>query len=316
VLRSFQRQQTVLLKKLPKEIQYAHPQWLLKKLKEAWPENWQAIIQANNQSPLMSLRVNRLKNSREDYLQKLKDNLIEAKSSAISSVGILLNETCKTHGLPDFAEGNVSIQDTAAQLSAFLLKLQPKQTVLDACAAPGGKFTHILETEVDLKTCVAIDKDENRLKKVEENLLRLKLNHDNIQLICANAQEFKTQWQGEQFDRILLDVPCSGTGVIRRHPDIKLLRREQDISKLAKQQLELLLGLWPLLRSSGLLLYVTCSILPEENQDVVQRFLLQQPDSMEDIINAEWGVACKMGRQVFPQDQGTDGFYYARVQKK
>lgn len=314
VLRSFQRQQATLLKKLPKEVWYAHPHWLIKKLQKAWPENWQAIIEANNQSPLMSLRVNRLKGSRDNYLQKLKNKAIAAEPSLLSQVGILLNERCSIHELPGFAEGEVSIQDTAAQLAAFLLRLQSGQNVLDACAAPGGKFTHILEIQPALHTCVAVDKDSDRLSKVTENLARLKLTGENVKLICADAQTFKASWQGEQFDRILLDAPCSGTGVIRRHPDIKLLRREQDIAKFAQQQFELLLGLWPLLKPNGILLYVTCSVLPEENQDVVQRFLSQRSDAKEDVIDVAWGVACRIGRQIFPQKiQSTDGFYYARL---
>lgn len=316
VLRSFQREQTGLLKKLPKEVQYAHPAWLIKKLQQAWPENWQAIIEANNQAPLMSLRVNQLKNSRDDYLQKLKNKAIAAESSPFSRVGILLNETCNVYELPGFIDGAVSIQDTAAQLAAFLLMLEPAQNVLDACAAPGGKLTHILETQPDLLTCVAVDQDRDRLGKVEENLTRLNLVRENVKLVCANAQDFKTRWQGEQFDRILLDAPCSGTGVIRRHPDIKLLRREQDIPKLAKRQLELLLGLWPLLKSKGILLYATCSVLPEENQDVIHQFLSQQFDAREDIIDAEWGIACRVGRQILPKAQSNDGFYYARILKK
>ncbi|BBB14674.1 ribosomal RNA small subunit methyltransferase B [Candidatus Rickettsiella viridis] len=316
VLRSFQRQQTGLLKKLPKEAHYAHPRWLMKKLRQAWPKDWQGIIEANNQAPPMSLRINRLKISRDDYLPKLQAKALEATLSALSDVGIILNETCNVYGLPGFSEGEVSIQDTAAQLAAFLLMLEPKQSVLDACAAPGGKFAHILETQPDLQTAVALDQDKTRLSKVEENLSRLRLMRDGVKLVCIKAQTFKASWQGEQFDRILLDAPCSGTGVIRRHPDIKLLRREEDIDKLAQQQLELLFSLWPLLKPGGILLYATCSVLPEENQSVLQRFLLQQSDAHEHMIDEKWGTACEVGRQIFPQIHGTDGFYYARLQKK
>ncbi|WP_218814315.1 16S rRNA (cytosine(967)-C(5))-methyltransferase RsmB [Rickettsiella endosymbiont of Dermanyssus gallinae] len=316
VLRSFQRQQAGLLKKLPKEAHYAHPRWLLKKLQHAWPKDWQAIIEANNQAPPMSLRANRLKISRDDYLPNLQAKAIEAILSPISDVGLILNETCSVYGLPGFSEGEVSIQDTAAQLAAFLLMLQPKQSVLDACAAPGGKFAHILETQPDLQTAVALDQDKTRLSKIEENLSRLRLMRDGVKLVCTKAQVFKDSWKGEQFDRVLLDAPCSGTGVIRRHPDIKLLRREEDIDKLAQQQLELLVSLWPLLKPGGILLYATCSVLPEEDQDVLQRFLRQQSDAHEQTIDEKWGVACGVGRQIFPQIQGTDGFYYARLQKK
>jgi 16S rRNA (cytosine967-C5)-methyltransferase len=316
VLRSFQRQKATLLEKLPKEVYYAHPHWFIKKLQKAWPEEWQAIIEANNQAPPMSLRVNQRKGSRESYLQKLKEQAIAAEPSTLSCVGITLDETCNVYGLPGFLEGEVSVQDTAAQLAAFLLVPQPGHNVLDACAAPGGKFAHILETQPDLQACVAVDQDKTRLNKVAENLARLKLARDNVQLICAKAQTFKTHWSGGQFDRILVDAPCSGSGIIRRHPDIKLLRREEDIAKLAQQQLGILLGLWPLLKPNGMLLYATCSVLPEENQQVIHRFLAQQADAKEESIDAEWGVACQHGRQIFPQPRGSDGFYYARLLKK
>jgi 16S rRNA (cytosine967-C5)-methyltransferase len=315
VLRSFQRQQVALLKKLPQKAHYAHPHWLIERLQQAWPERWQTILDINNQAPTISLRVNALQNSPANYLQKLNAKQITATLSSLSEVGITLTDTCHVVSLPGFAEGEISIQDTAAQLAAFLLMLQPQQHVLDACAAPGGKLTHILETQPNLHTCIALDHDKNRLQKVADNLSRLKLDQSNVQLICNTVQAFRTTCRDATFDRILFDVPCSGTGVIRRHPDIKLLRREQDIAKLAEQQFELLSALWPLLKPNGLLLYVTCSVLPEENQDVLQRFLSQQSNAKESPIEATWGVACRIGRQIFPTAHGTDGFYYARVLK-
>lgn len=315
VLRSFQRQQVSLLKKLPKDLHYSHPTWLVKKLKLAWPHEWQAIIIANNQAPPMSLRINLLKSTVEDYMQKLKGKDISSKLSNLSKAGIILDESTAVLKLPGFLEGEVSIQDTAAQLAAFLLMLQPGQRVLDACAAPGGKTSHILEAQPDLLSCVAVDQDALRLNKVNDNLSRLKLSDARVQLLCAKAQELKNNWKGDLFDRILLDAPCSGTGVIRRHPDIKLLRREVDIAKLAEQQYQLLTGLWPLLKTNGILLYVTCSVLPEENSDVLHRFLSRHADAKEHFIDAAWGVACPIGRQIFPQIQGPDGFYYAILHK-
>ncbi|MFM2323016.1 MAG: ribosomal small subunit methyltransferase [Pseudomonadota bacterium] len=315
VLRSFQRQQISLLKKMPEDIHYAHPKWLLKRLQQAWPNEWQAIIAANNHVPSMSLRINFLKNKREDYAQKLRDKNITAQLSDLSKAGIILDESCNVFKLPGFSEGEVSIQDTAAQLAAFLLMLQAGQRVLDACAAPGGKTSHILETQPDLLSCIVVDKDAIRLNKVKDNLTRLGLADDKVQLLCAKAEELKSSWKRELLDRILLDAPCSGTGVICKHPDIKLLRREEDIVKLAEQQYQLLSGLWPLLKPDGILLYVTCSVLPEENSDVLVRFLSQYPDAKEEIIDAKWGVACPIGRQIFPQLHGTDGFYYARLRK-
>ncbi len=315
VLRSFQRQQANLLKQIPQDLCYAHPKWLLKKLQRAWPNEWQALIEANNHVPPMSLRINLLKNKREDYAKKLRDKNIAAQLSDLSKAGIVLDESSKVFKLPGFLEGEVSIQDTAAQLAAFLLMLQAGQRVLDACAAPGGKTAHILETQPNLSSCIVVDKDAIRLNKVKDNLTRLGLADNKVRLLCAKAQELRASWKGELLDRILLDAPCSGTGVIRKHPDIKLLRREEDIAKLAEQQYQLLSSLWALLKPNGILLYATCSILPEENSDVLLRFLSRYPDAKEDAIDAKWGVPCPIGRQIFPQIHGTDGFYYARLRK-
>lgn len=315
VLRSFQRQKASLLKKLPKDSHFAHPDWLIKKLRQAWPNEWQAILAANNHLPPMSLRVNLLKITRRGYVQKLKDKDITGNSSELSQVGIILDESCPVLNLPGFMEGEVSIQDTAAQLAASLLLLEPGQRVLDACAAPGGKTTHILEAQSGLVSCVAVDHDAIRLNKVKDNLNRLRLGDTKVQLLCAKAQDLKNTWKGELFDRILLDAPCSGTGVIRKHPDIKLLRREEDIAKLAEQQYQLISSLWGLLKPNGILLYVTCSVLPEENTEVLLRFLSHYKNAKEDVIDETWGIVCPIGRQILPQIHGSDGFYYARLRK-
>ena len=316
VLRSFQRQKASLLKKLPKDSHFAHPDWLIKKLQQAWPNEWQAILAANNHLPPMSLRVNLLKITRKDYAQKLKDKGITGNLSELSQAGIILDESSPVFKLPGFMEGEVSIQDTAAQLAASLLLLEPGQSVLDACAAPGGKTTHILETQSDLVSCVAVDHDAVRLNKVKDNLNRLRLADTQVQLLCAKAQDLKITWKGSLFDRILLDTPCSGTGVIRKHPDIKLLRREEDIAKLAEQQYQLISSLWGLLKPNGIFLYVTCSVLPEENNEVLLRFLSRYSDAKEEVIDEKWGVACLIGRQILPQIHGPDGFYYARLRKR
>lgn len=316
VLRSFQRQKASLLKKLPKDSHFAHPDWLIKKLQQAWPNEWQTILAANNHLPPMSLRVNVLKITRKDYIQKLKDKDITGHLSELSATGIILDESCPVIKLPGFMEGEVSIQDTAAQLATSLLLLKPGQTVLDACAAPGGKTMHILESQSDLLSCVAVDSDAIRLSKVKDNLNRLSLSDTKVQLLCAKAQNLKSIWKEGLFDRILLDAPCSGTGVIRKHPDIKLLRREEDIAKLAEQQYQLISSLWEILRPNGVLLYVTCSVLPEENSDVLIRFLSQHSDAKEEVLDETWGVACSVGRQIFPQIHGPDGFYYARLRKR
>lgn len=316
VLRSFQRQKTNLLKKLPEESHFAHPDWLIKKLQQAWPNDWQTILEANNHLPPMSLRINLLKITRKDYAQKLKNKDIMGSLSELSPSGIILDESSPVVKLPGFMEGEVTIQDTAAQLAAFLMLLQSGQRVLDACAAPGGKTTHILELQPDLASCIAVDSDAIRLNKVKQNLDRLSLTGEKIQLLSAKAQDLKTTWKEGLFDRILLDAPCSGTGVIRKHPDIKLLRREEDIAKLVEHQYQLLSSLWEILKPNGILLYVTCSVLPEENSNLVLRFLSQHSDAREEIFDEAWGIACKVGRQIFPQIHGPDGFYYARLRKK
>lgn len=316
ILRSFQRQKANLLKKLPKDSHFAHPDWLIKKLQQAWPNEWQTILAANNHLPPMSLRVNLLKITRKDYLQKLNDKGITGHLSELSAVGIILDKSYPVLKLPGFMEGEISIQDTAAQLATFLLMLEPGLTVLDACAAPGGKTTHILEAQSDLPSCVAVDSDAMRLTKVKDNLSRLSLVDTKVQLLCAKAQDLKSIWKKGLFDRILLDAPCSGTGVIRKHPDIKLLRREEDIARLAEQQYQLISSLWEMLNPNGVLLYVTCSVLPEENSDVLTRFLSHHSDAQEEILDEMWGVSCTIGRQIFPQIHGPDGFYYARLRKR
>jgi 16S rRNA (cytosine967-C5)-methyltransferase len=318
VLRSFQRQQASLLKKCAAtdEMRYAHPSWIIDRLKRDWPAQWSAILDANNEVPPLSLRVNTSATSVESVLAQLQAKEIVAQRSALSPVGIVLDKPHRVFDLPGFSEGQISVQDTAAQLAAPLLELAPQQTVLDACTAPGGKLAHILETQTQLKTCIAIESDATRLQKVKENLERLHLDKQRVRLLHISVQAFARDWQGEGFDRILLDAPCSGSGVIRRHPDIKRLRREQDLATLAQQQIELLTALWPLLKPNGVLVYATCSVFKEENSEVIEAFLAQHPTANVLPIAENWGVACSVGRQLFPQKQGNDGFYYARLIKQ
>jgi 16S rRNA (cytosine967-C5)-methyltransferase len=216
------------------------------------------------------------------------------------------------HTIPGFDQGIVSVQDEAAQLSADLLAPQPGETVLDACCAPGGKTGHLLEIQPKLSRLVALDLEQRRLERVKDNLQRLGL---TAEIVCHDAQQIQDWWDGELFDRILLDAPCSATGVIRRHPDIKLLRKATDIAKLASLQLSLLKALWTTLRPGGRLVYATCSILPTENTQVIEAFVEQQPDAIHRPIDAPWGLAQKYGRQLLPQQQGHDGFYYACLEK-
>jgi 16S rRNA (cytosine967-C5)-methyltransferase len=305
LLRRFQREQTDLLNAIQKEntARYAHPCWLLKSLQQAWPDQWEAIVIANNQRPPLTLRVNQLKTTRDDYLKLLEQHKIAAQIIEQTSHGIMLAEPCDVTKLPHFAEGFVSVQDAAAQLAAELLELKPGQRVLDACAAPGGKTAHILETETHLEELVVIDIEERRLERIKENLKRLSF-ENKIKLVCADAAQAQSWWDGKLFDHILLDAPCSATGVIRRHPDIKFLRRPKDIQHLAEIQKQLLNNLWPLLKPNGMLLYATCSVLPPENHLQIQQFLATHTDAEK-----------LMEQQIFPGENSMDGFYYAKIAK-
>lgn len=314
VLRNFQRQQHGLLDKIAQQphLASAHPKWLYKIISQHWGDQAATVLDANNQHPPFTLRVNSRHSLRDDYLQRLTDANIAAAATSFSPVGITLEQACDVYSLPNFAEGHSSVQDEAAQLSATLLDLQPHQRVLDACCAPGGKTCHILEQQPELASVVAIDLEERRLPRVRENLARLNL---HAEVICADAADTANWWDGTQFDRILLDAPCSATGVIRRHPDIKLLRKPDDIAKLAQLQLSLLLALWPTLAPGGRLVYATCSVIPTENTDVVAAFMQQQADAQHLPIAANWGIAQDYGRQLLPQTDGHDGFYYAVLEK-
>lgn len=312
VLRNLQRDGAALLEKLPPAAAAAHPQWLWQRLNAAWPEQAAALFAAGNAHPPMCLRVNRRQGTRDDYRARLAAAGIEADPCALAEQGLRLREARDVSALPDFETGAVSVQDEAAQLAAPLLQLEPGQRVLDACCAPGGKTGHLLELEPALAEVWALDSVEERLRRVADNLQRLRL---RARLITGDATRPQDWWDGEPFDRILLDAPCSGTGVIRRHPDIKLLRSAADIEQLAALQQQLLQALWPLLAPGGLLLYATCSILPEENTLTVEKFLAAASAAEELPIAADWGHAQTVGRQLLPSVGGCDGFYYARLRK-
>lgn len=308
VLRNYQRQSDIVVNESQDIFKYSHPSWLIKKIQHDWPENWETILNENNQHPPFSLRVNQKHISREDYLKKLTDARVIPETTA----GIILENAIDVAQLPGFSAGDISVQDGAAQLAAELLSLQSGQRILDACAAPGGKTAHILESENNL-TVIALDHDNHRLNTIKENLNRLKL---SATCITADAGDTKQWWDGVLFDRILLDAPCSASGVIRRHPDIKILRREIDIVKLSDEQARILDALWPLLKKDGILVYATCSIFPEENNRVVKNFLATHTDAIEEKISAPWGIACDIGRQILPGMHGFDGFYYTRLRKQ
>ena len=314
VLRNAQRESEALLAELERDpvVRTAHPRWLQKSLKAFWPEQWEAICAANNAHPPMILRVNRRHHSRDAYLQLLVEAGIEAQPCTFSQDGIVLAAACDVRNLPGFAEGWISVQDEAAQLAADLLDLAPGQRVLDACCAPGGKTCHILEVEPKLAGVVAVDLEAKRLVRVRENLERLGL---SAELIAADGRDTATWWDGKPFQRILLDAPCSATGVIRRHPDIKLTRQPDDIAALATLQGELLYAMWPTLEVGGILLYATCSTLPTENTEVIEAFLARTPGARELDIAGQFGIKQPHGRQLLAQEGGHDGFYYAKLIK-
>ena len=312
MLRTAQRDKAMLESSLPDStpIQTAHPKWLVDTLEAAWPEEAKSILNANNEPGPMCLRVNQKLGSRQQYLAQLKQSSIAACAGEWADTAVYLEKPRDVTELPGFLEGRVSVQDEAAQLSAFLLDPQPGERILDACAAPGGKTGHLLEQQPELAEVVALDMDAQRLGRVQENLDRLQL---SATLCHSSLEQYAHAHPGEQFDRILLDAPCSATGVIRRHPDIKWLRKRPDIGKLADTQLRLLQIAFSLLKPGGTLLYATCSILPQENSRVINQFLKHQPKATESHIDAAWGVAAESGRQLFPTRQGHDGFYYARI---
>lgn len=314
VLRRAQRESEALLAELEHDpvVRTAHPRWLQKSLKAFWPQQWEAICAANNAHPPMILRVNRRHHQRDAYLKLLSDAGLSATPCAYSVDGIVLEAATDLRSLPGFAEGWISVQDEAAQLAADLLDLAPGQRVLDACCAPGGKTCHILEVEKDLAQVVAVDLEAKRLVRVRENLARLGL---SAELIAADGRDTATWWDGKPFQRILLDAPCSATGVIRRHPDIKLTRQADDIAALAALQGELLDALWPTLEVGGILLYATCSTLPTENTEVIEAFLARTSGARELDLATAAGIKQPHGRQLLAQEGGHDGFYYAKLIK-
>lgn len=388
ILRNFLRSKESFIQKLSilqntkPAIYYSHPQWLAEKLQTTYPQEWKGILKINNEHPNMCLRVNQRLISRDEYLDLLTQQNIIAKKTTHSDCGIILEKPCNVDELPHFNDGWFSVQDEASQLVIPLLELQPNLTVLDACSAPGGKTTHILEAESKLKQLMAVEIDESRIQKIISNLNRLKFkqnlsqptsqytsqpisfeisqnisqdtfqkspknandeitncdvtNHDvnngdvtnnkainieasNVQVICADINTPKTWWNGEKFDRILLDAPCSAVGVIRRHPDIKIIRQPEDIQNIVKQQFTMLNTLWDLLAKNGILVYTTCSILAEENCLNIKHFIEHRKQQYNEIIeeipiNSEWGISQIYGKQLLPQESN-DGFYYVKLRK-
>lgn len=317
VLRNFLRNRDALLAVAAQseEGRYAYPQWWIDALKAQYGTHAEAILLAGNLHPPMTLRVNRRCTTPAGYVALLAQHDIQA--SIIEPDAVLLAQPLPVDKLPGFFEGMISVQDAGAQYAAQLLDVRDGMRVLDACAAPGGKSTHLLElAQIDL---VALDKDALRLKRVRENMQRL---HFHAQLQDGDAAQPDTWWNGQPFQRILADVPCSASGVVRRHPDIKWLRRPEDIDGFAQQQLQILLALWRMLERDGKLLYTTCSVFARENQQVISTFLQRQDDARQLPLSAPGSSAMLNPNvtfqlnegQLLPDDQH-DGFFYALLHK-
>jgi 16S rRNA (cytosine967-C5)-methyltransferase len=317
LLRRYQRERGAIDAKLPTtpEVRLSYPAWLVEAIRRDWPGEWRGVLAAGNAQAPLTLRVNRRHIAREAYLGKLAQAGIAARPLAAAPDALVLAEAVPVEQLPGFAAGEVSVQDASAQLAAPLLDVQPGMRVLDACAAPGGKTAHLLEL-VDGLDVLALDSQGSRLPRLRDTLLRLGV---DAHVMEADASQPARWWKGKKFDRILIDAPCSGTGVLRRHPDIKWLRRETDIAAMADLQQRLLRALWPLLVPQGVLVYATCSILKAEGEDVARAFLAHDKSVVERVIEceagADWGEDCGLGRRIAPGEDH-DGFYYVRFIKQ
>lgn len=300
------------------EAKYSHPQWIIDRLKNDWPDSWRDILLANNQQAPMTLRVNQQKKSTDDYREVLSGCDISSEKLTEMPAALVLDEAKDVKQLPGFEEGWFSVQDAGAQLAAAILQPAAGDRILDACAAPGGKTAHMFELQPDIQI-TALDISESRLERVQENCQRLGFKPE---IIAADAIATEEWWDGELFDKILLDVPCSASGVIRRHPDIKHLRRDDDIDVLQQTQREILVKNWRLLKPGGQLLYATCSLFKAENEKQIEWFLDKSKDaSLLDTMLASIAASEKesskaaLGIQLFPMEQTNDGFYYALLQK-
>ncbi|MFK5986277.1 MAG: 16S rRNA (cytosine(967)-C(5))-methyltransferase RsmB [Pseudomonadota bacterium] len=324
ILRSVIREQEALAKQADSQekskasieqlhIQSSHPQWFVKRLQRDWSAlQIEQILNANNQQPPFWLRFNQAKISKNEYQQLLENEQLEFEFLSTEHPAIHLKQPINVDTLPGFKQGLVSVQDAAAQCAANLLDVQKGHRVLDACAAPGGKTSHILEKYPQLASLLAIDISSTRLEQITSNFERLGL---NAELLAADAAATDSWWDGEFFDRILLDAPCSAMGVIRRHPDIKLLRKDSDIEDLSKLQESILEAMWSILKPGGLLLYATCSVLRDENDRQIEKFMQNHNNAQLKPIQLPWGRAMQYGWQILPGEANLDGFYYAAIVK-
>lgn len=318
VLRNFVRRRERLLAALPDtpELRYSTPAWMVERLRGDWPDHWQAVLAAGQTPGPMVLRVNLARLTRAEYLAALDEVGLSGRAADYAPGAVELDRPCEVERLPGFARGDVSVQDGAAQAAALLLGPVAGRSVLDACAAPGGKTLHLLESRPGPARLVAVESDAARARRIGENLARGRIDEGSVTIRVADAAELPAWWDGRPFDRVLLDAPCSGTGVIRRHPDIKLLRRPADVETLAGRQARLLASLWRTVAPGGVLLYCTCSVFRAENALQVERFLQAQADAGAAPLSVPGAAPDGPGAQILPGSENRDGFYYALLHKR
>lgn len=312
VLRRFQREQDFFLNKMEQTgKQFAHPDWLLKEIQKDWPGHWRNIVDSNNRQAPLWLRINRQQADEATLRSDLTSAGFEIGDHIFARDAISISPAAAVAKIPGFETGWLSVQDPAAQLARDLVDPRSGERILDACAAPGGKTAHLLETCQTIELTV-LDKQAQRIEQVNQNLQRLGL---HAATIAADATAVASWWNGEKFHKILLDAPCSATGVIRRHPEIKWLRSSRQVDSVVESQAGLLAALWPLLEPGGVLVYATCSILKRENSQQIQRFLEKHADAVAEDPVVKWGTADSFGRQILPGEAEMDGFYYAVLRK-
>lgn len=314
VLRKFLRNRSQLVSARVNEVaQFSHPRWLIDLIRQEWPNDWQTILNANNRRPRITLRVNVRRTNATEYYARLESMGITARFDCDAPTAILLEERVRVQELPGFVQGEVSVQSTASQLASLSMELAPGQRVLDACSAPGGKLLHMLEIEPQLDEIIAIEIDEARRGEIVDNLQRARM---AVQVLTADASRPTDWWDGEPFDRILIDAPCSALGVISKHPDIKHHRTPEDIEQVSEEQTRLLAALLPLLKSNGKLLYTTCSILAQENDRQIENVLDKLTDFVREPLPSVLGQPTRYGRQRLQNETGGDGFYYAKLSRR
>jgi len=305
LLREIDRNKDALLS----SAHYSHPTWLIKKIKRYYPQYFEQVFYENNTQAPMTIRVNPNYNI-DSYKKSLELIGIDSVELTVAPQSLVLTKAVDVFLLPDFSNGSCYIQDASAQIAAQLINPKSKEKILDACSAPGGKTIHLAELAPN-SSITSLDCNKFRLEKLKENIARHKICNVNVEIGIAQSQDW---WDGNKFDKILVDAPCSATGVIRRHPDIKLLRKPKDVSSLIILQKEILKNLWLLLKPGGLLVYSTCSILKSENEEQISNFLELHKDAKEEEIKIDWGLGSSFGRQQLPTKY-FDGFYYAKIKK-